>query len=595
MSIHVRLQPRGANQALTMLAGVGVVAVGMMWWHHTPTSLPNASFVALAVGRLAGLLVGLSSMCLLVLMARVGPLERAVGADQLARLHARLGRYTILLLIIHVPLVVWGYAGATRMTVREEVGILWRDYPYIWLAVLGASLLLVVGLTSVRKLRQRFDYEVWYFTHLLTYVAVALAFGHQITVGSDFVHNRVERVLWVTCYLLVGATVIYWRLIRGLLRAYRRRATVSEVVIEPGGVTSVLVRTKTAEAINAQSGHFFRLRFLTRDLWWESHPYSLSAAPGADSLRFSIKALGRHSRAISELPIGTRVLLAGPYGTLTVQRRTRPDVLLIAGGIGITPLRALFESFEAGELILIYRCRDEQHILFRHELDALAAARAGHVIYLPGSREQTADRLSAAGLAELVPDVAERDVFICAPTPMMTQLADTLRTLGVPPGNVHWEAFELIESGPSPPRRLLAIAASIAVLTLILGIRSDMFTRAGRVVLLGPVPAAVAQPAAKPSVNAAGEMLLAGPIERTLYAEVQVQVTMKHGRLVDVTALLLPNRDARSRQLSAMAAPILRREALASGGSRVDAVTGATYTSGAYQQSLVGALSKAIK
>jgi uncharacterized protein with FMN-binding domain len=114
-------------------------------------------------------------------------------------------------------------------------------------------------------------------------------------------------------------------------------------------------------------------------------------------------------------------------------------------------------------------------------------------------------------------------------------------------------------------------------------------------VLLGPVPAAVAQPAAKPSVNAAGEMLLAGPIERTLYAEVQVQVTMKHGRLVDVTALLLPNRDARSRQLSAMAAPILRREALASGGSRVDAVTGATYTSGAYQQSLVGALSKAIK
>jgi predicted ferric reductase len=568
MSIHVRLQPRGANQALTMLAGVGVVAVGMMWWHHTPTSLPNASFVALAVGRLAGLLVGLSSMCLLVLMARVGPLERAVGADQLARLHARLGRYTILLLIIHVPLVVWGYAGATRMTVREEVGILWRDYPYIWLAVLGASLLLVVGLTSVRKLRQRFDYEVWYFTHLLTYVAVALAFGHQITVGSDFVHNRVERVLWVTCYLLVGATVIYWRLIRGLLRAYRRRATVSEVVIEPGGVTSVLVRTKTAEAINAQSGHFFRLRFLTRDLWWESHPYSLSAAPGADSLRFSIKALGRHSRAISELPIGTRVLLAGPYGTLTVQRRTRPDVLLIAGGIGITPLRALFESFEAGELILIY---------------------------LAGSREQTADRLSAAGLAELVPDVAERDVFICAPTPMMTQLADTLRTLGVPPGNVHWEAFELIESGPSPPRRLLAIAASIAVLTLILGIRSDMFTRAGRVVLLGPVPAAVAQPAAKPSVNAAGEMLLAGPIERTLYAEVQVQVTMKHGRLVDVTALLLPNRDARSRQLSAMAAPILRREALASGGSRVDAVTGATYTSGAYQQSLVGALSKAIK
>jgi uncharacterized protein with FMN-binding domain len=100
-------------------------------------------------------------------------------------------------------------------------------------------------------------------------------------------------------------------------------------------------------------------------------------------------------------------------------------------------------------------------------------------------------------------------------------------------------------------------------------------------------------PASENPSNPAGAVTADGPIERTLFNSVQVRVVVKEGRLISVTALVLPNVDARSRQLSALAGPILAREALASNGAVVDAVSGASYTSGAYVESLQGALDRA--
>lgn len=86
------------------------------------------------------------------------------------------------------------------------------------------------------------------------------------------------------------------------------------------------------------------------------------------------------------------------------------------------------------------------------------------------------------------------------------------------------------------------------------------------------------------------ERTVDGPVVQNKFGPVQVEVTVKGGALLDVGAVQLPTAHQRSAQISNIAAPVLRREALASSGTRVDAVSGATYTSEGYARSLQAAL-----
>ncbi len=84
-----------------------------------------------------------------------------------------------------------------------------------------------------------------------------------------------------------------------------------------------------------------------------------------------------------------------------------------------------------------------------------------------------------------------------------------------------------------------------------------------------------------------------GPVEQIPFGNVQVQVTVQGGKVVDVQALQLPTAHARSQQIGQYASPILRQEALQAQSAQINLVSGATYTSEAYAQSLQGALDQA--
>ena len=138
------------------------------------------------------------------------------------------------------------------------------------------------------------------------------------------------------------------------------------------------------------------------------------------------------------------MFVEGPYGIMTGARRTRRRVTLIAGGIGIAPIRALLESMAAnpGDLTLLYRASGPEDLVFRAELDLLAAHRGATVHYLVGRRRDLpSDPLSPAAIRSLVPDIAEQDVYLCGPTGMMQAVEAGLRDLGVPKGRMHAERF----------------------------------------------------------------------------------------------------------------------------------------------------------
>src|SRR6185437_7142868 len=341
LSGPVRARP---GAVLTVIAA-GAVAVLALWWHGTPSLHGFGDWLTNA-GRITGLEASYGMVVLIALMARIPPLERGIGPD-LARWHAMGGRYTVGLVVAHALLIVWGYAVTAHTSVTHQTWTLLDSYPDVLLATAGGLLIVMTGVVSARAARRRMRYETWYYLHLYTYLAVVLAFSHQFADGAEFMTNTAARVAWSALYIGVAAAITWFRFITPVRQALRHRLRVTEVRSEAPGVVSIVIGGRHLAELRAESGQFFRWRFLSRDLWWTASPYSLSEPPRPDRLRITVKVAGDHSAAIEGLKPGTRVVAEGPYGALTGSARRRRKVLLIAGGVGITPLRALLESLPA--------------------------------------------------------------------------------------------------------------------------------------------------------------------------------------------------------------------------------------------------------
>ena len=431
--------PETVPRLVLALVAVGAAAVLAAWWHST-SSVTGAAGWLTGAGRITGLLAGYLAPVLLLLMARIPVLERRVGGDRLARWHAFGGRYLVYLVTAHLLTITWGYALTDgKNPVAEGVDIVFH-YPEMLKGTLATLLMLGTGVVSARAARRRMSYETWYYLHLATYLAIALAFSHQVVNGAEL-SVQPERTLWCAYYVLAAAVLGWYRLLLPYLRDRRHQLRVHSVVPEGPGVYSVILRGERLDELKAQPGQYFRLQFQTRGLRWAANPYSLSAAPYPNFLRFTVKNLGTHSAAVAGLRPGTKVRAEGPYGAFTQAKVRSPQVLLIAAGVGITPVRALFETLP-GRLTLVYRAGSEGEILFRPELEEIAARRGARLVYLVGSRRRHRDTLTAKGLARLVPGLTAHDVYLCGPEPMQRAVIAALREAGVPGSRIHHESFE---------------------------------------------------------------------------------------------------------------------------------------------------------
>jgi predicted ferric reductase len=420
--------------------GLGALAVVALWWKDAQ-GLHGLGAYLTEAGRLMGLLSGYGVVIQVALMARIPPLERGVGTDRLARWHARNGRYIISLISGHVVAIIWGYSATFHASLVGETKSLLLNYTDVLMATAGWFLFLGIAFVSARAVRSRVRYETWYYLHFYTYLAIALAFSHQFADGASFINSLAARFWWSALYGTVTAAVLWFRVVVPLHSFVRHGFRVAGVRQEAPGIVSVYISGNRLNELSAEAGQYFRWRFLTRGLWWSSHPYSLSAAPSEDMLRITVKAVGDHSRGLSQLEPGTRVFAEGPYGALTSDGKSR-NVVLLAGGLGITPLRALFATIP-GRVTLIYRASSPRDVVFQNELDAIARDRGGAVHYIIGSRKELGgDPLNPRVLQQLAPGLHRQDVYLCGPPGMTEAAMSALSAAGVPRRRIHYESFE---------------------------------------------------------------------------------------------------------------------------------------------------------
>jgi ferredoxin-NADP reductase len=143
------------------------------------------------------------------------------------------------------------------------------------------------------------------------------------------------------------------------------------------------------------------------------------------------------------------VLVEGPYGRLSARARTRRKVAFIGAGVGVTPLRALAEAlhYAPGDAVLLYRYTGRP--LFAGELEVLAEEKGLRIVGLPGHRRAAGSWLGEgigpvsdlSALTYWVPDIAERDVYVCGPEAWAEDVRRTTEAAGLPADRFHVESF----------------------------------------------------------------------------------------------------------------------------------------------------------
>jgi predicted ferric reductase len=439
---------RAAGGALAFFAAGNAAVVVWLWiGSGGPDDVHDTSSALTAAGRVAGLLGAYLVLVELLLLARLPLLERIAGFERLTAWHRMNGRVVISLLAGHAVLITAGYTLGDRISLPAEVKRLITGYPGVITALAGLVALIAVAITSAAALRRRLRYETWYFVHLYAYLGVALAFSHQLATGTDFVARPGARAYWYALYGITLGALAGFRIVLPVARSLRHGLRVARVTDEGAGAVSLEIEGRKLDRLRAQAGQFFTWRFLTRDRWWEAHPFSLSAAPDGRRLRITVKGVGDYTAKLAAIPPGTRVIAEGPFGAFTAGARRRQRVALIAGGVGITPIRALLETMPGGpdDIAVVYRALTAEDLILRDELDELAHRRVVAVHYVVGAHDgpEGDGLLSPEHLRAIVPDIAARDVYVCGPPAMVDATRATLGRSGVSRRHIVTERFAL--------------------------------------------------------------------------------------------------------------------------------------------------------
>ena len=426
---------------LLVATGLGLT-LAMQLTTMRASDLTSVYAVMATVSRFAALSGTYCAIVGIFLMARIPWVERGVGHNRLAGWHRNLGPWSLYLIGAHVLLIVVSFAGLSKVSISKQLQNFLTFYEWMWFALAGFVLLVIAGITSYKKARAKLSYEAWWLIHLFSYSAIAAAFMHQVLNGQVFVGHTLNRAYWTGLYLAMAGSIIYWRIGVPLIRSLKVNLKVEQVVVEAPGVVSVLMKGHNLDSLQAKGGQFFHWRFLSKGHFLMSHPFSLSALPTKTHLRITVKDSGDHTKLMSHLPPGTRVFIEGPFGAFTARRASQPHVVLIAGGVGITPLRVLLEELSGGvQLDLIFRAAKQEDLLLKAELDQLEGVSGGsiRVHYLVGPRRD--HPMDAAALQALVPQIADSDIYMCGPASLLDEVGKAAAEIGVPKSRLHDERF----------------------------------------------------------------------------------------------------------------------------------------------------------
>jgi predicted ferric reductase len=295
--------------------------------------------------------------------------------------------------------------------------------------------------------RKHLRYEYWYAIHLAVYAVILLGFLHQINNGTTLLTADWFKVYWIVFYISVLALVAYFRFIRLIFRYLKYGFYVKKVEKVTHDTVSIYIGTKRPLPKDFfVPGQFGIWRFFDKKLWWQTHPFTISAAP-QNGLRLTPKAVGDFTSDLQNIKVGTKLYFDGPHGVFTTERLEGKRPLFIAGGIGITPIRAMLEGLgsSARDAIIIHAVKTPRDRTLSSELKSIANNTGAKIHYIYSEKAPLGNNcrhIDVALLKQLVPDPQSRAVALCGPPPMMDAVEKELIKFGINKSNIHTERFD---------------------------------------------------------------------------------------------------------------------------------------------------------
>ncbi len=401
---------------------------------------------AFEMGKSAGLAGTMILVLNLVLAARLRWIDRAFGLDLVMRFHRAMAIVGVVLLTLHPLLMAASDAGWELLTSRS---LPW----WITLGKVALLLLWAQGITSILQGRL-FRYEVWRMLHNVLLVMLALVVLH--TFARKDIKLPVMQVLW---YGAMGLAVLAWVMHR-LVWPRKDRARgwrVTSVKQETHNVFTLELSppngTRVPEYLPGQF-HFLSLYRDDRHNG-EEHPFTISSSPTTEgALTSTIKASGDFTATVGETMEGAQARVQGPFGRFSYLLAPSDDLVMIAGGIGITPfmsmLRQMRDTSADLSVTLLYANRTDEDIAFRDELAEIATGELPRLALTHVLSEPAEGWEGEVGLVNrdkihrfVGGDLNEKTFFVCGPPMMMNSVVRKLRKLGVHAGQIHTERFAL--------------------------------------------------------------------------------------------------------------------------------------------------------
>lgn len=426
--------------------------LGIFWISFLPillgvnySSVTDSWQTAALIGRIAGMW----GVILLVWQMLLGIRELAgwISPDLVwvNSLHKRLGKYGFLLIAIHPLLIILYYASLGLNLLLPSLAT-----PFDRYKALGLLALALIGLVWLFSalLRHRLSFRWWKRIHLVPYFAIPLVFIHSFNLANALQGNL--RYYW---YLLVVLSICLslYRLFTaaGFFKSYYQVVGVIDVSLNVRRF--VLASFDPAKKVVPQPGQFI---YLQSRRFGETHPFTISHYDSeTGQLSITTKAAGLFTQELYKLQAGDKVFLTGPYGVFTREAYTtsRP-IVVIAGGIGITPFLQMIEKLKQDwyqQITLFYGNRTTNDIAYGDYLAEVQKAYPEQlklVNVLSNQPDYDGERgFIGVELIEkyLISGLTNYEYFVCGPPIMMDNVTTALINADVPKSHVHTEKFSL--------------------------------------------------------------------------------------------------------------------------------------------------------
>lgn len=440
-----QLRNTGRKAAVAGLFWLGFLLTIVIWWSQTPDRpIEGTTAILLAAGQITGLLTAYGLMTVLVASSRTRWIESWFGAYELHSWRRAFGSALIALVLAHGAFQVLALADKNDRGVLDEIGNMASTMDGMLGAMAAGCVIVIVGVFCLPIVQNHLPYEVGRAMRMALCAALFLAYGHQFATATSVLQSNLARRYWIGLHLVTIAALLWGRVIWPAWFNARHDFRVMHVAEDeaPGWVT-VDIGGQRMDWVHGETGQYMYCRFLAEGMWRQSHPFAISAAPDGRRLRIRVQCVGTYTADLPEVEVGTQVHLSEPTGSATPSRRVTDQAMIIASGTGIAPIPALLDELPNGTVVF-YDADPESAPYFIEVLRWYAEQRETRLCMVTGTGEsQWPTRgLTPTGLKELVPDLAQRDVYVFGPGWLVRQAARTLRWLDVPRAQVHLQSFE---------------------------------------------------------------------------------------------------------------------------------------------------------